>query len=88
MANTKQGDAVTSFTGNREAPTSEVERLREENAKLRAELADARANAKAVPNTRPVDRAPSFGISEGERAELELSGRTVSPFTGQVRTTK
>lgn len=30
-------------------------------------------------------RDPSFGLSEGERAELEATGRTVSPFTGERR---
>jgi hypothetical protein len=28
---------------------------------------------------------PSFGLSEGERDELERTGRTVSPFTGEKR---
>lgn len=30
-------------------------------------------------------REPSFGMSEGERDELERTGRTVSPFTGEKR---
>jgi hypothetical protein len=30
-------------------------------------------------------REPSFGISEGERSELEARGKTTSPFTGEVR---
>lgn len=30
---------------------------------------------------RPVE--PSFGLSEGQRQELEATGKTVSPFTGQ-----
>jgi hypothetical protein len=28
-------------------------------------------------------QAPSFGVSEGERAELEQHGETSSPWTGQ-----
>jgi hypothetical protein len=30
-------------------------------------------------------REPSFGISQGEQDELERTGRTVSPFTGEKR---
>lgn len=30
-------------------------------------------------------REPSFGISQGEQDELERTGRTVSPFTGERR---
>jgi hypothetical protein len=54
----------------------------EEVAALREQLAAARANAKATPNVRPKPAEPSFGISEGQRAELEQTGKTVSPFTG------
>jgi hypothetical protein len=64
----------------------ELERLRAENARLRAELDEARANAKADPNTRPEPTEPSFGMSEGERADLELTGKATSPFTGKPRT--
>lgn len=34
---------------------------------------------------RPAPKDPSFGLSEGERDELERTGTTVSPHTGQVR---
>ncbi|HEX6579211.1 MAG TPA: hypothetical protein VF082_12675 [Jiangellaceae bacterium] len=75
---------------------AELTRLREENARLREELAEARENAKAVPNTRPQPVEPSFGLSEGERADLEAldqrreAGEKVpdtitSPFTGRQR---
>jgi len=30
-------------------------------------------------------REPSFGLCEGEREELERTGKTVSPFTGELR---
>ncbi|WP_250009128.1 hypothetical protein [Actinoplanes sp. M2I2] len=62
--------------------TTEVDRLRAENEKLQGELADARANAVVQPNTTPTPREPKFGLSEGQRADLELHGKTVSPFTG------
>ncbi|MEQ4301587.1 hypothetical protein ABNF97_09370 [Plantactinospora sp. B6F1] len=61
-----------------EAETTELERLREENARLREQLAAAgQAVTPAVPNE------PKFQFSEGQRAELEQTGRTVSPFTGK-----
>lgn len=77
--------------------SDELERLREENARLREELAEAKANAKPTPNTRPKPQEPSFGLSEGERADLEslearkAAGERVevaitSPFTGRQRT--
>jgi hypothetical protein len=69
-----------------EAEASELSRLREENARLREELAEARANEKAQPNTRPVPHEPSFGLTEGERADLEMTGTATSPFTGERKT--
>jgi hypothetical protein len=63
-------------------PSTEIERLKAENERLRTELAEAQANAKALPNTRPTPTEPSFGLSEGQRAELEANGKTTSPFTG------
>jgi len=57
---------------------AELERLRAENADLRRQLAEAgRAVKPAVPNE------PKFTFSEGQRAELEMTGRSVSPFTGK-----
>ncbi|MFG1844909.1 hypothetical protein [Micromonospora carbonacea] len=53
-------------------------RLRAENARLTEQV--AAAGRPAAP-ARPVE--PSFTFTEGQRAELETTGRTVSPFTGQ-----
>ncbi|MFG1800197.1 hypothetical protein ACGFI4_08490 [Micromonospora carbonacea] len=53
-------------------------RLRAENTRLAEQL--AAAGRPAAP-ARPVE--PSFTFSEGQRTELETTGRTVSPFTGQ-----
>ncbi len=58
------------------AANDELARLRAENERLRAELAEAKPQAPAKPTE------PSFGISEGQRDELERTGKTVSPFTG------
>lgn len=55
---------------------NEVARLKAENATLKAELAELRPSTPAKPSE------PSFGISEGQRDELERIGKTVSPFTG------
>lgn len=73
-----------------------IEELRAENERLRAELAEAKADAKARPNTRPQPAEPSFGLSEGERAEMEtlrhrreqgddVPDTVTSPFTGRER---
>lgn len=43
---------------------------------LEQALRDARTHRARHP------RPPSFGMSEGERAELEATGKTVSPWTG------
>lgn len=67
------------------AEGGEVDELRAENARLKAELAEARRNAAARPNTRPKPSEPSYGLSEGQRADLELHGKTVSPFTGALQ---
>ena len=64
------------------ADLAELDRLRKENAQLKADL----ATAKPDPYARPEAKAPSFGMSEGERSDLETSGQTTSPFTGEVRT--
>jgi hypothetical protein len=44
--------------------------------KLEQAIRRARANRVRKP------RQPSFGMSEGERAELEANGETTSPWTG------
>lgn len=35
---------------------------------------------------RPVPKAPSFGMCEGVRADLEQHGKATDPFTGKVVT--
>lgn len=47
------------------------------------ELAAEVQRARLRRNREP--REPSFGMSEGERDELQRTGRTVSPFTGERR---
>ena len=70
------------------APTAgdgRVAELEAENARLYAELVAARqqlAAGLAAPAARRQPTEPSFVFSEGQRAELEATGRTVSPFTG------
>lgn len=61
--------------------SDEVTRLRAENAKLREQLAESREGGDDRFGT-PKTSEPSFGMSEGQRQELELTGKTVSPFTG------
>lgn len=58
---------------------SENERLQADNERLAAELAD---KAQPEASTRPEPQEPSFKLSEGNRAELEERGHTISPFTG------
>ena len=60
------------------ADADRVAELEAENARLREQLAAAgQAVAPGKPNE------PSFKFSEGQRDELERTGRTVSPFTGK-----
>lgn len=61
--------------------TSDADRVKEleaENARLREQLA---AVGQAAAPGKPTE--PSFVFSEGQRDELERTGRTVSPFTGK-----
>lgn len=68
-------------TTNAAASADEVARLQAENDELRAQLAAAQpANATSFKDRKPTE--PSFGLSEGQRAELEMRGKTTSPFTG------
>ncbi|XTZ16412.1 hypothetical protein ACQSSU_03140 [Micromonospora echinospora] len=63
------------------AAKTDADRIREletENARLREQLAAA---GSPTPAAKPVE--PSFTFSEGQREELERTGRTVSPFTGE-----
>ncbi|MDG4790377.1 hypothetical protein O7626_31410 [Micromonospora sp. WMMD1102] len=57
---------------------TELDRLRAENARLREQLAEV-----GQPVTSAVSSEPRFTFSEGQRDELERTGRTVSPFTGK-----
>jgi hypothetical protein len=71
-------DGPAPASGAEPTEASELERLRAENADLRRQLGAA---GQAVPPAKPSE--PSFTFSEGQRDELERTGRTVSPFTGQ-----
>ncbi len=46
---------------------------------LEAQIKRARLRRDRTP------REPSFGISQGEQDELDRTGRSVSPFTGEKR---
>ncbi|MDG4809936.1 hypothetical protein O7634_24560 [Micromonospora sp. WMMD1120] len=62
-------------------PKTDADRVRElevENAQLREKLSAAGSPAPAAKPTEP-----KFTFSEGQRDELERTGRTVSPFTGK-----
>jgi hypothetical protein len=73
---------ATDTTGRDEvAGNDEVARLREENDRLRAQLAENDARLRAAK-----PQQPSFGISEGTRNDLEMHGKTTDPFTGKQLT--
>ena len=55
-----------------------IRELEAENGRLREQLAAA-----GTPAPSRVPNEPSFRFSEGQRDELERTGRTVSPFTGK-----
>jgi len=63
--------------------------LEHENSELRARVAvleTAAADGRDVTGTggkRPAPQRPEYGLCEGERQELEASGVTTSPFTGE-----
>jgi hypothetical protein len=71
-------------TGQQAGDSDEVAKLRKENADLKAKLAEVDNQA----DTRPVPHRPSFGLTEGERADLEQRGVTTDPFTGDLLTAK
>lgn len=58
--------------------------LEAENERLRAELDQLRTER--TPGARQLPSTPSFGLSEGERDEIERLGSAVSPFDGKRRT--
>lgn len=63
---------------------AENERLKAENDRLRTMVNEA-----AEPGghtARPVAVEPSYGMSEGQRADIEMNGVTTSPFTGRRQT--
>lgn len=62
------------------ASNDEVTRLREENARLKRELAEAKPE-KEKPHV------PKW-LPEGTREELERNGQAVNPFTGEKLTKK
>lgn len=78
MAGSKQQDDRPAAGA--DAAAGEIERLRAENDRLRAELAARSTTA------RPAPVAPSFGMSEGTREELERTGKATDPFTGEALT--
>lgn len=69
---------------------AEADELASERDRLAEELAEAKENQKVLPNTRPQPTEPSFKLSAGQQADLEMRGHTVSPWTGarQVGTGK
>ncbi len=79
MTETKKDDLA--------AVRAERDQLRRENDALRRQLdaapAAAPGAAPGTPAARPVPHAPSFGLSEGERADLEQRGVSNSPWTGE-----
>lgn len=58
--------------------------LEAENERLRKEVAELRSAG--VRPRREVPARPSFGMSEGERDEIERIGSAVSPFDGKRNT--
>lgn len=61
---------------------AEADELAAENERLTAALSEAQENQKVLPNTRPQPTEPSFKLSAGQQADLEMRGHTVSPWTG------
>lgn len=82
MGNTEQPKPAASA-----APASnesgELTRLREENKRLRVELAKAKGTGVDAPEA---GKPASFGMSEGTRVDLEVNGKTTDPFTGEELT--
>lgn len=74
-----EGDPRADVTAAGSGDPDRVAQLERENAELKARLAEG---GTVLPNTRPTPREPSFGLSEGQRADLEMRGKTTSPWTG------
>lgn len=65
------------------APTKDE--LERENAQLREKVAELEA-AGDGRGTAPKPERPAYGLSAGEKADLEANGVTISPFTGELLT--
>lgn len=93
MAQAGQGTAGAKSTPPAEQTTADpaaavaerVKELEAENARLAAEVGQLRGQLVAAGTAVPTSKLtePSFVFSEGQRDELERTGRTVSPFTGE-----
>lgn len=65
----------------------ELERTRVELEQARAELANLRTAAMTGFGDKPrVAPPPKFGMSEGVRQEIELTGQATDPYTGKKLT--
>jgi len=64
--------------------------LTEENAALRARIAELEAGNGGATARPPVPQAPSFGMSEGTRMDIELAKATINadPAVNQVTITE
>lgn len=60
--------------------------LEAENADLRAQLDAARATAPDTAGGLPKPKPPAFEVCAGVAADLEMTPKTVDPFTGDVVT--
>lgn len=60
--------------------------LEAENAELRAQLDAARATAPDAAGGLPKPKPPAFEVCAGVAADLEMTPKTVDPFTGDVVT--
>ncbi len=94
MADNSESPAPVKATGARRtmapaARRAEGEDERASRVEQLAKLSDGELNALEADiraaRTHKVRHPspPSFGMSEGERAELEMNGKTTSPWTGE-----
>lgn len=76
--------AAAKASGPDNEPHADVEELRRENARLRAENEILRAGGTPTPaTTRRAPEPASFGLSEGTRQELKERGEATDPFSGE-----
>jgi hypothetical protein len=71
------------MTETKESLTAERDQLARENEALHRQVDELRAQQQQ-PTGRRVAAPPSFGLSEGERHDLEVRGTTTSPWTGET----